>query len=115
MNDVFIGCYSRPLDGMRVRIPSEWARIFRNMGGVVAVKLPIGRLALTNKRNCRKIIVETEFADETWEYDDRDQRCCAICLSSLGDMHSESGVAVRRRSAEVYAELLPRFADACTK
>ena len=62
-----------------------------------------------------KVIVETEFADETWEYDDRDQRCCAICLPCLGDMHSESGVAVRRRSAEVYAELLPRFANACTK
>lgn len=54
MNDVFIGCYSRPLDGRRVRIPSEWARIFRNRGGVVAVELPSGRLALTTYEVAKK-------------------------------------------------------------
>lgn len=54
MNDVFIGCYSRPLDGMRLCVPSEWARIFRNRGGVVAVELPSGRLALTIKEIAEK-------------------------------------------------------------
>ncbi len=49
MNDVFIGCYSRPLDGRRVRIPSEWARIFWDGGGVVAVQHPNGNLVLTTK------------------------------------------------------------------
>ncbi len=32
LHDVFIGCYSRPLDGMRLCIPSEWARIFQDSG-----------------------------------------------------------------------------------
>ena len=54
MNDVFIGCYSRPLDGRRVRIPSEWARIFRDGGGVVAVELPSGRLVLATKEIAEK-------------------------------------------------------------
>ena len=45
MNDVFIGCYSRPLDGRRVRIPSEWARVFRDRGGVAAVELSGGRMS----------------------------------------------------------------------
>jgi hypothetical protein len=49
MNDAFTGCYSRPLDGRRVRIPSEWARIFRDRGGVAAVELPSGRLVLATK------------------------------------------------------------------
>ena len=54
LHDFFIGCYSRPLDGRRVRIPSEWARIFRDGGGVVAVELPSGRLALTTKEIAEK-------------------------------------------------------------
>ena len=54
MNDAFTGCYSRPLDGRRVRIPSEWARIFRNRGGVVAVELPSGRLVLATKEIVEK-------------------------------------------------------------
>ncbi len=54
MNDVFIGCYSRPLDGRRVRIPPEWARIFRNRGGVIAVELPSGRLVLATKEIVEK-------------------------------------------------------------
>ena len=49
MNDVFIGCYSRSLDGMRLCIPSEWARVFRDGGGVVAVQHPNGNLVLTTK------------------------------------------------------------------
>lgn len=54
LHDFFIGCYSRPLDRMRLRIPSEWARIFRNRGGVVAVEFPNGRLALTTKEIVEK-------------------------------------------------------------
>ena len=45
MNDVFIGCYSRPLDGMRLCIPAEWARVFRDRGGVAAVELSGGRMS----------------------------------------------------------------------
>lgn len=54
MNDVFIGCYSRPLDGRRLCVPFEWVRIFQNRGGVVAIELPIGRLALTTKEIAEK-------------------------------------------------------------
>ena len=54
MNDVFIGCYSRPLDGRRVRIPSEWARVFRGRGGVAAVELSGGRLVLATKEIAEK-------------------------------------------------------------
>lgn len=54
MNDAFTGCYSRPLDEMRVRIPSEWARIFRDRGGVVAVELPSGRMVLATKEIVEK-------------------------------------------------------------
>lgn len=45
MNDVFIGCYCRPLDGMRLCIPSEWVRVLRAGGGVVAVELSGGRMS----------------------------------------------------------------------
>jgi len=54
MNDVFIGYYCRPLDGRRLCLPSEWARVFRDGGGVVAVELPNGRLALTTKEIAEK-------------------------------------------------------------
>lgn len=54
MNDAFTGCYSRPLDGMRLCIPSEWARVFRDGEGVVAVEFPNGRLALTIKEIAEK-------------------------------------------------------------
>ena len=56
MNDVFIGCYSRPLDGMRLCIPSEWARIFRDGGGVVAVQHPNGNLVLTTKERAESAL-----------------------------------------------------------
>lgn len=46
MNEAtFWGCYCRPLDGMRLCLPSEWARIFRDRGGVVAVELSGGRMS----------------------------------------------------------------------
>ena len=48
---VFSNCYSRPLDGRRLRIPSAWARIFRAGGG--AVGLPNGRLALTTNKKAK--------------------------------------------------------------
>lgn len=54
MNDAFKDCYSRPLDGMRLCIPSEWARVFRDGGGVVAVELPSGRLVLATKEIAEK-------------------------------------------------------------
>ena len=54
MNDVFIGCYSRPLDGRRPCIPAEWARVFRGRGGVTAVELPSGRLVLATKEIVEK-------------------------------------------------------------
>ena len=46
---VFLGQYCRPLDGRRLSLSSEWARIFRNRGGVVAVQHPNGNLVLTTK------------------------------------------------------------------
>ena len=44
MNDAFTGCYSRPLDGMRLCVPSEWARISQSGGGLpqVAIQWFIG-------------------------------------------------------------------------
>ena len=54
MNDAFKDCYSRPLDGMRLCIPSEWVRIFRDRGGVAAVELSGGRLVLATKEIVEK-------------------------------------------------------------
>lgn len=46
MNEAtFLGCFCRPLDGMRLCIPSEWARVFRDRGGVAAVELSGGRMS----------------------------------------------------------------------
>lgn len=44
-NSVFVDCYNRPLDGRRLCVPPEWARIFRDRGGVVAVELSGGRMS----------------------------------------------------------------------
>ena len=46
---LLLGQYCRILDGWRLSIPSEWARVFRAGRGVVAIKLSNGRLALTTK------------------------------------------------------------------
>lgn len=48
-NSLFIDRYRCPLDGMRLCIPSEWARVFRAGGGVVAFTLGEERLALTTR------------------------------------------------------------------
>jgi DNA-binding transcriptional regulator/RsmH inhibitor MraZ len=48
-DDVFLGKYCRPLDGMRLCIPSEWARVLLAGGGVVAFTLGEERLALTTR------------------------------------------------------------------
>jgi len=53
-NSVFVDCYNRPLDGMQSRIPSEWARIFRDRGGVAVVELSGGRLVLATKEIVEK-------------------------------------------------------------
>ena len=54
MNDVFIDCYTRPIDGSRLLIPLEWRHVFRDKGGIVAVELPNGRLALTTYEVAKK-------------------------------------------------------------
>ena len=46
---VFLGQHCRSLDGRRLSLPSEWARVFRDGGGVVAVQHPNGNLVLTTK------------------------------------------------------------------
>ena len=48
-DDIFLGQYCRPLDGRRLSLPSEWARVFRDGGGVVAVQHPNENLVLTTK------------------------------------------------------------------
>lgn len=48
-DDIFLGQYCRPLDGRRLSLPFEWARVFRDGGGVVAVQHPNGYLVLTTK------------------------------------------------------------------
>lgn len=53
-DDVFLGQYCRPLDGRRLCVPSEWARVFRGRGGLVAVEFPNGRLALTTYEVAKK-------------------------------------------------------------
>ena len=58
-----------------------------------------------------KVVVEGE-CDEAWQYDEHDLKCCSLCLPCRGDMHSEEGVAVRRVSVAVYAEILRRFVNA---
>ena len=46
---IFLGQYCCPLDERRLSLPSEWARVFRDGGGVVAVQHPNGNLVLTTK------------------------------------------------------------------
>ena len=58
-----------------------------------------------------RVVVEGE-CDEAWQYDEHDLKCCSVCLPCRGDMHSEEGVAVRRVSVAIYADVLRRFASA---
>ena len=53
-DDIFLGQYCRPLDGMRLCVPSEWRYVFRDKGGIFVVALPDGRLALTTKEIAEK-------------------------------------------------------------
>lgn len=50
----FLGCYSRPIDGSRLCIPSEWRYVFRDKGGIVVVALLDGRLVLATKEILEK-------------------------------------------------------------
>lgn len=50
----FLGCYSRPIDGSRLCIPSEWRYVFRDKGGIVVVAFPNGRLVLVTKEMAGK-------------------------------------------------------------
>ena len=54
MNDVFIDCYTRLIDGSRLLIPLEWRHVFRDKGGIVVVALPDGRLVLATKEIAEK-------------------------------------------------------------
>lgn len=47
---MFPGRYVKSLDGWRIAVPAEWARVFRAGGGVVAFAPGEGRLALTTRR-----------------------------------------------------------------
>ncbi len=44
--------------------------------------------------------------DETWDYDEEDIPCFGLCMPIHGDMHSESGVLVRKSSLPVYSDVL---------
>ena len=55
----FFGRYDKKFDGRRLCLPSEWARIFRAGGVVVAVGLSNGKLALTTKKHVESAKEET--------------------------------------------------------
>ena len=57
--DVFLGRYERLLDGISLRLPPEWVKVFCAGGGVVAVGLPNGQLALTTKKYVESAKEET--------------------------------------------------------
>ena len=46
---IFLGRYDMRLDGWRITVPAEWARVFRADGGAAAFALGEGRLALTTR------------------------------------------------------------------
>ena len=54
MNDVFIDCYTRSIDGSRLLILSEWRYVFRDKGGIVAVELSGGWMVLATKEIAEK-------------------------------------------------------------
>ena len=57
-------------------------------------------------------IIKNGEPDESWQYDEHDVNCCALCLPILtvtGDMHDDSGVYAKEQSVFKYTETLSRF------
>ena len=55
-------------------------------------------------------LIETEAErDESWEYDEVDQRCFSLCLPIKGNMHSNKGVRARKKSLEAYVDILEKI------
>lgn len=52
------------------------------------------------------IINQEALCDESWEYDESDIQCFSFCIPTLGEMHDNSGLLVRKESVETYAKVL---------
>ena len=50
--------------------------------------------------------------DESYDYDEKNIPCFSLCIPSLGDMHSERGVLVRRESLPIYCDVLSELTNA---
>lgn len=59
----------------------------------------------------KTIFVEAE-GDESWEYDELGIKCFSLCLPICGEMHSDRGVLARKRSFEIYGNVLKNIANA---
>ena len=52
------------------------------------------------------LIGEEAEEDESWEYDEKGMPCFSFCLPVKGEMHSDDGVLVRKKSFECFAAVL---------
>ena len=50
--------------------------------------------------------------DESYDYDEEEIPCFSLCIPSLGDMHNERGVLVRRESLSIYCDVLSDLTNA---
>ncbi len=80
-------------------------------------RLPRYRKKRHLKRHLRTLLPTPRFVkgaeqDESWQYDEYDLNCFSLCLPCrlLGkDMHSDEGVAIKRRAITGYARALARL------
>ena len=61
------------------------------------------------------VIFEEAEADESWEYDEQNVACFSLCIPVKGDMHSNQGVLVRKRSCLKYVYALNTIANRLTE
>lgn len=60
------------------------------------------------------VFVHDAEPDESWDYDEEDIPCLALCCPISGDMHSDKGCLVREESLPVYSEAIVRVTKVVT-
>ena len=61
------------------------------------------------------VIYEEAMEDESWTYDEMDLNCFSFCIPVEGEMHSDRGVQIRKRSLSVYTQTLLNLILALSK
>ena len=55
------------------------------------------------------LIREEAMEDESWVYDEADQNAFSFCIPVDGEMHSNKGVLIRKKSLVLYSEVLQKI------